>query len=290
MSDRDRIRALVEEGRISSDEAERLIATLDEIDEVERVLPEPIVQPVAPAAVGQAEAKIAAVTGSATAGETQAVGTEPAPRSLQDGGGWVVVDGLAGEVKVTVDCSVGEPVLVGDEGVRLEREGSYYCVSQLGGGSGGLVDRLVGGFRRSSLRLKIPKDYGLELKMKTGQVQVCGELSYLKGSILAGEVDVEAARGVDLSLSAGELNLGLRLLEGKHRVRTSVGEVNLTLLSGSSVRAEGRSSIGDVRVGSRFEKEAQGIGHSFKGQIGSGDADLSVRVSTGAVKVKVEDE
>lgn len=277
MSDRDRIRALVEEGRISSDEAERLIATLDEIDEVERILPEPIVQPVAPVVVGQAEEKIEAVTG-------------PAPRSLQDGGGWVVVDGLAGGVKVTVDCSVGEPVLVGDEGVRLEREGSYYRVSQFGGGSGGLVDRLVGGFRRSSLRLKIPKDYGLELKMKTGQVQVCGELSYLKGSILAGEVDVEAARGVDLSLSAGELNLGLRLLEGKHRVQASVGEVNLTLLSGSSVRVEGRSSIGDVRVGTRFEKEAQGIGHGFRGQIGSGDADLSVRVSTGAVKVKVEDE
>lgn len=277
MSDRDRIRALVEEGRISSEEAERLIATLDEIDEVERVLPEPIVQPVAPVVVGQAEEKIEAVIGSA-------------PRSLQDGGGWVVVDGLAGGVKVTVDCSVGEPILVGDEGVRFEREGSYYRVSQFGGGSGGLVDRLVGGFRRSSLRLKIPKDYGLELKMKTGQVQVCGELSYLKGSILAGEVDVEAARGVDLSLSAGELNLGLRLLEGKHRVQASVGEVNLTLLSGSSVRVEGRSSIGDVRVGNRFEKEAQGIGHSFKGRIGSGDADLSVRVSTGAVKVKVEDE
>ena len=293
MTEEDRILTLVEEGKITSEEADRLLAVLRDIDGVDREM-------------GHLDAEIAAASdphpqGNIEEGETPQRSPRaelipsPEPNGAAEFSGnprWIHLDMLAGDVTVMVDEDLDAPCLDGGEegGMKLEKQGEDYYLSQFGGRSeGGFLERLMGGFRHNKLSLRIPQGFGVELSMKAGDVNLKG-VPYLRGGLLAGDLDADALEGVDLTMSAGDVKLGLRPTSGSHRVVTTAGDVTIFLLPGSSARVEGGVNIGDISLTPPFERERQGLGQRFHGVVGGGDAELELKLSTGDLKVVVSDE
>ena len=69
--------------------------------------------------------------------------------------------------------------------------------------------------------------------------------------------------GVDLGLSAGDVNATVRLTTGEHRVKLSAGDLNITLLEGSSVRVTGGVSMGDADADAPLTTRRTGMGSSL---------------------------
>lgn len=294
MDEKRRIADLVDQGKITSEEGDRLLAVLREIDGVDDDIAEmdvAIEQTGSPAAEPTGEARLSAEAGttpvSPAAGQEAAGGVAGSPAGTR----WLTVRMLAGDLRITVDEALSEPLAEGEEETyELEPSEDGYVLSQFGGGKDkSWVDRVMEGFRRSDLAVRVPSGYGVFLDLKAGDVRLKG-IPYLRGSMLAGDLSAVGLRGLDLGVSAGEVDLELTPTEGSHRLRSTAGDIEVRLGRGSSVAVEGRIGIGDASLPKDFERERTGLGHRFSGAVGSAAARLELKLSTGDLTVKVDHE
>ncbi len=272
MSEVDRINAMVEEGKITQQEADRFIAVLlEEIDATE-----------------QQVRGIEAVAERATQAEPAA---ESNRGSWPEHTPWVTISMLAGDLDVRVDDSLEESMVKAEGGeVDIQRDGSDYRVSQFSSKGGDWMERLIGGFRRGALKVRLPPGFGLGLNVKAGDVTVRG-VPYLRGNLLAGDLDAGELEGVDLTMQTGDLDLDPRPTYGSHRVGVSVGDVKVRLLQGSDTNVTGRVSIGEIDAqGVDVQSERHGLGATMEATLGSGQADLDLKLSTGQLTLELHDE
>lgn len=296
MSEQERIRTLADEGKITEEEAQKLIAVLEEIDQVDRELSGIDVEVEATVEAGghprervevEVEKRISAAESSheetRRSADTESSTTQP-PADLN----WVHIDMLAGDLDVRVDESLSEPEAEGD--AVFDRDGDDYRLQKEPMETAGdWVEQLVARFKTHDLKLRIPAGYGLNLHMKAGDVKLTG-LPYLRANLLAGDLKADELRGVDLSMSAGDVSLGLRLKEGHHRIAATAGDVRVKLLPGSSVRIDGAVSIGKASLKGPFEQTPKGIGERFTGIFGDGSAELKLKLSAGNLRLGPADE
>ena len=353
MDDRERIEAMAAEGRITREEADRLLGVLDDIDQAEQQLEgvdvqvrsdplppqtapparesEPAPRPGYPgqtpagidpeqasAGVDPEYASASANSGQGSAGANPegipavpdpvqapaGPGREQAPPApdrdgsasrqesrLPEGVRWLELDLLAGDLDIEVSDSATLPTATGHDGgqIELEETAAGY---RLGGGQRGdnFLERLMSGFTRGEVRVVIPREWGLQLKMKAGDITIQGPLRYLAGHLLAGDLDAPEVHGIDLNVSAGDIDLGLLIDEGRHRIHAVAGDVNVRLLPGSNARVSGRVNIGDLSVPKRWTFKSKGIGASFEHTLGQGRAELALDLGTGDLDIAADEE
>ncbi|RIH84320.1 hypothetical protein Mlute_01931 [Meiothermus luteus] len=107
-------------------------------------------------------------------------------------------------------------------------------------------------------------------------------IAFLKGRVAAGNLELKAVEGLDLELTAGNLEGSLLLREGQHRLRVSMGNAELFLLSGSSLRLNANVSLGHQEIRGLHPEDGSA------GLLGEGRARLEVWVRMGNLGVQAE--
>ena len=318
-SDQERIQSLVAEGKITQEEANRLLAVLkdtdevgykgvgDEADEVKRVERENLESELAQNTL-RAEVVREAVNAARAEKSPQPRAPEPPGRpthpsstsvDLPEGLRWVRVSLLAGDIDIRVDAGLSEPAVNGKafSHFKVEKDGDDYVISSVKRdkvprreGIDGFIDgvgEFVGGIvgRVGDLDIRIPAGFGVVLDSKAGDVDV-RDVPFVKGNLLAGDVDLHNVGGLDLSTSAGDVDISLHLTSGQHYLRVSAGDVDVTLLEGSSVSVTGGVSMGDIAAEGPLTAKRTGMGGSLSGQVGGGEASLELSVSAGDLEVR----
>ena len=289
-TDQERIQALVAQGKITQEEATRLLSVLknseiEETGEAER----------------EAEREAARESPRAeVVREARDVARAQKKDDLPQGLRWVRASMLTGDLNICVDPALSEPEVDGEAAqFEVKRDGDDFVIRPLKRkkdkvprreGLDGLVDgvsEFVGGLfeRMGDLKVRIPAGFGVVVDSKAGDVRVSGA-PFVKARLLAGDLNVQDVGGVDLGLSAGDVNASVRLTKGEHRVKLSAGDLNITLLEGSSVRVTGGISMGDADADAPLSVRRTGMGSSLTGQVGGGEASLEVSVSAGDLEVR----
>ncbi|HEX7005417.1 MAG TPA: hypothetical protein VF168_14630 [Trueperaceae bacterium] len=286
MDDRQRIEAMVEEGRITREEADRLLGVLDDIDQAEQKLEgmdaevhsDPL-PPRSPTAT-PADPPIPPSPRRADGGREE--------RRLPEDIRWLEISLLAGDLQIEVSDSVTTPSAStsGRSHTELERTDDGF---RLGGSSGNrgdnFLERMMSRIARDDTRVVIPADWGLRMNMKAGDVEIHGPLRFLAGHLLAGDLDADEVHGLDLDISAGDIDLGLLLDEGRHRLHAIAGDVRVRLLNGCDVRVSGKVNIGDLSLPEEWTMKNKGLGASFEHSLGQGRAELTLDLGTGDLDV-----
>lgn len=246
MTEQERIQALLQAGKITQQEADLLLSALEEGD-------------------------TAAQQAQATLGEQYTPSASWQPEGLR----WLRVRLTAGSLEARLDKSLQMPVVEGPAEVRPVGA-DLEVLPEMSGGSflGGLLGRM------GSLELRLPPGWGLEVDSKAAQVEAEG-IAFLKGRVAAGNVELKAVEGLDLEVTAGNIDGSLLLREGQHRLRASMGNVELDVLPGSSVRLSPSVSLGNQEIRG-FDRTTNGAAR----QLGEGRASLEVSVRMGNLEVK----
>lgn len=192
---------------------------------------------------------------------------------------WLRVELAAGDIELRA-ADVDAPELVEGDGVRLEPTDAGMRLS-VDPDSG-----FLGRWRPVDVEVRVPRAWGVDLDTKAGDLEVTG-VPYVRGRVLAGDVEIREVRGIDLSCGAGDLSVSLRPTEGRHRVVARAGDLSVRLLEGSDVEVEGRLSIGDLSVRG-LESERRGLGGVVRGRLGQGRAQLKLELGAGDLQVRAD--
>ncbi|WP_018465221.1 hypothetical protein [Calidithermus timidus] len=218
MNDHERIEKLLEEGKITEEEARLL----------REALGTPLSEPATP----------------------------DAPSTLR----WVRVRLTAGELVASFDPNLREPEVEGK--VETRENGRDLEVAP---------QTTVGGLKVGRVNVRVPAGWGLEVHGTAGEVRARG-LPYVKARLMAGEVDLSDVQGVDVEVKTGQIEGSVVLTQGRHRLHVTLGEVDVKILPGSSVKVESRVGLGNLETTPR--------------QVGQGQAQLEASVSVGNLEVR----
>lgn len=208
---------------------------------------------------------------------------------------WLRVNLVVSNLTVKADASVTEPVLSGDKDrVKVEPTEYGFLVTRLvprsdEAGHGEWSIPFLTHFPKTELSIRIPTDMGIDTRMTAGELSLV-DVPYLRGKLTAGDVNARNLRGIDFTTAAGDVDVEITPRSGRHRVQASAGDVDVTLLAGSDVAITGTVSIGDASVsGQGLQSERRGLGRRVSGRLGSGEASLDLKVTTGDLSVKARD-
>lgn len=201
---------------------------------------------------------------------------------------WVSLQMLAGDLDVVVDDAIDQPEVESDGPVDVivERSDDGFRV-RWDQPSGTFLDKMIGKLRSGNLRMRLPTGYGLDLAATAGDVDLVG-VPYLRGHLTAGDLDATGLRGIDFTSRAGDIEVEAELTSGSHRLSVTAGNVVLKLAPNSSVAIKADASIGDIS--SRLpdlKTSSRSLGESLAGNYGAGAATLDVAVTTGSIKLDV---
>jgi len=280
--DIERIEALRAQGRLSGDEAQRLIAVLRGE------------QPEAVDALADVPAPDAAPRGAEPApsdapASAEDVATPPVSHATDDVR-WLVTEMLAADLLIEVDPNLTEPHLrtnVAD--ASLEAHGSGWRLRYRAEGTGWSF--FGANWSPERIEVLLPPTMGVELDVKAGDVRLSG-VSHVRGRMLAGDLSIDGAAYVDIDKKAGDLDIRMRPVQGQQRVIAKAGDVDVTLLPGSDVRVQADVKVGDLRVdgaGLLGERTSAGIGQRYGGSLGAGTAELTVRLTAGSLRLRTQE-
>jgi hypothetical protein len=273
MSDQDRILAMLEGGKITAEEAKKLLNALHDL---EGISPENVVT---------VEAQPRPVQSDESAADERAA---PIPPQVTEGQWpWVVVDTFVGDLVIKADAAISEPVVDNHDDVTFVQEGENYRLNFPSdfGELQGFLDNFISRVRRANLTIRVPENYGVDLHLKAGDVTLLN-VPYLKGVVMAGDVEASNLRAIDFTMRAGDFDASLLLTDGVHAVTSSAGDLSITLLPGSSVTIDGDVNIGDASYPKSFSRKKRMVGQAFHGQIGDGEARLNINLSAGDISVR----
>lgn len=249
MSERERIQALLDEGKISQQEAELLFEALEDD---EAPLPPP----------------------------PQASAPPPPVGNLT----WLEADVSAASLTVKVEEGLAEPQVesLGAGESEIGRQGDGWRLKVQG--RSGVLGWL--GSEHFKVTLRLPSGYGIKLDASAAAVRL-PTLPYLKGRASATSLRFDELDGINLDAQATSLKGNLRLSQGEHHLYLSACSAKLALLTGSSVRIQGSSTAGSVTIdGATFKRERDfpGVSERFEGTLGAGTASLTVESQAGSLK------
>lgn len=219
-----------------------------------------------------------------------AAGAPTSQRAIAPAGTrWVTAELLAGDIDVYAVAGLTGPEIEGSGEISAV-ETDYGFLIKLAPERGGILDRFLARVRSSDITVKIPADYGLNLRATAGDVDLHG-VKYLQGRITAGDVRARGLEGIDFTTMAGDVDMELRLKEGEHSLICATGDLDVVLSPDSDVSIDGSVSIGDAHSSHpAIRTERHTLGERLTGTLGSGAARLSLRVTTGELAVKVKDQ
>ncbi len=328
MTEIDRVKQMVKDGRITEAEGNQLIEVLkgaeaadEELQAADRqmvaesrfdaplppaVPTRPIqaaqpAQPKQPAQAAQAAQPVQLAQQKQPEPPKQSAQTPPAGGAAQPAGPapagtqWVKLHMLAGDLTVNVDESLEEPEAECDGPVDVIIERTTYGFEvrwdnpNRDHAGSSFVEKMLGKFKAGNLRLTLPKGLGLDLRATAGNVTMTG-VPYLLGHMTAGNLDAKDLKGIDFTSRAGDTRVALDLTGGQHRMNVVAGNIKAVLAHGSSAAVTASASIGDIT--SRIpgtKKKGRGLGEQLSGTLGAGEAKLDIVVTTGNLLLEVDD-
>ena len=282
--DIERIEALRDQGRLSDEEAQRLIAVLrgdvpvdgDPDDEALRD-------------VGAEAGRVAgAVSGAFASAATSASSGQAAAAPSDDLGiSWLSAEMVAADLVIDSVAGASEPRLRQPvEDVMLEPRGAGWRLRYRSERSSWTFFGLDRTPKR--IELELPAGMGVELAVKAGDVRLQG-VTHVRGRMLAGDLHIAGAEYVDIDKKAGDLQVAMRATSGTQRLIAKAGDVDVTLEPGSDVRVSADVKVGDLRVDGaalQGERSSKGVGHRYVGRVGAGSAELTVRLTAGSLRLR----
>ncbi|TBH17638.1 SHOCT-like domain-containing protein [Thermus thermamylovorans] len=130
--------------------------------------------------------------------------------------------------------------------------------------------------------LRVPEGVWLALEARGSNVELARVA--LRGRALGANLEGEALVGLDLDLVGGNLEAGLLLWEGEHRLLVQAGNAELRFLPGSDLLVEAEARLGQVEAEGPWRRVAGPGG--FRGVLGEGRARLSARVRMGNLELE----
>lgn len=264
MTDRQRIEALVEEGRITTEQADVLIQALG------------------PDSAAEAEAaSVPTQPAGAPAAERSAV-TRPDPAVK-----WLEINAFGGDINISVNDSLTQPKSDDLEPVLTETGARIALPERRDTGEQrSFLDRIVDTFRTSNLKVEIPSGWGIMLDVTGGDIDIDGPVAGVRGRLMAGDLTVLDTASAEVTVNAGEAEIGLRSNKGTHRITVNVGQADVRILPGSRLDVEAAVTVGNVS-GAGLKIDRAHIGGTGRGSLGkgSGGGKLTITVATGDIRV-----
>ncbi len=247
-------------------------------------------------------------TGAPPAQPRQPAPTEPAPpveaagaseprvggpasqrRIAPAGTRWVTAEVLAGDFVVQSVPGLTRPEVDRPDGVSIVETDYGFLIKQAPD-RGSILDRFLAHARSVDMKVRIPADHGLNLRATAGDIDLRG-VKYLQGRVTAGDIKARGVEGIDFTTMAGEVDVELKLVGGDHALTCSTGDLEVTLTPDSHVTIDGSVSIGEAHASHpALRTERRTLGERLTGTLGGGTAALTLRVTTGELAVKVEDQ
>ncbi|MGA7172683.1 MAG: hypothetical protein WCB86_01080 [Candidatus Dormiibacterota bacterium] len=218
----------------------------------------------------------------------------------------VRVVGALHPLRITGDAEVREAVVSGLHEVRREGDTLVIRTTTAGDDDAGFSFRWPGraglpnfgsGHPERSLRpiqVRMNPELALEVEMSAGLLSVKGVKGPIKADIQAGSAKLEGfASPFDLKVTWGTVSATGILKDGQSKVRCEAGTVKIGLEEGSSVKVQARSTLGRISLPGEAAGIAEGWtmgGEQREATIGSGQGQLDVETTTGAVWVEEVEE
>ncbi len=298
LSDQDRIKQMLADGKLTAAEAEQLLEALGDMNDAEATLD------AAEADIQEMVEQSKREVEEAEEVETSIVKQKEPKEPLDEELNWVSINMLFGDIDIRVDQSLTEPVADNNRG-SFVKEGNVYRLKQgntkkrktqtdsLEDIAKNVGDMVSGFFSKTGdLSVRIPKGFAVEVSSKAGDVDVDGA-AYLDAELLAGDLDASNIGGIRANMAAGDIDVSLKVKDGKNLIKLSAGDVDVDILPGSSVEIQGSVSMGDFRlrapahIEETIEIEDRMMGGAFTAKVAEGDALLVIEVSAGDLDVKV---
>jgi hypothetical protein len=198
---------------------------------------------------------------------------------------WCTVALLAGDVTVEA-ADIDAPELAEGEGCALAPSDEGVRLQATGPAGLGRFGILLG---QSAVRasIRLPRDWGLALDVKAGEVRV-RDVPWVRGQMLAGGLHVFGALWVDLVKMAGDVEVHLRPTEGTQRIEARAGEVDVRILPGADAHVSAEVSFGDLEA-TGFAVVERGVGKHTERTFGGGRAQLKVKLTAGDLRLRSEE-
>jgi hypothetical protein len=150
------------------------------------------------------------------------------------------------------------------------------------------VFQAIGRFLPVTVKLKVPAHLTLvEVRALAGDVDVKGVHGRVDVELQAGDVNVRDASSFRIQASAGNIDVQTQLSGGESSVKALAGDVDINLEPGSSVALNASNSAGEISargfILTHVDKRI--TGGSLAGTLGDGRARLEVHLSAGNVDV-----
>lgn len=182
------------------------------------------------------------------------------------------------------------------EGIHIRTEGNSWILEDQRSfdmGSGNFLDKMVGmfgKFRPVHVNLEVPTTLeGLEVHLLAGDLDIRGVPTYVKVNVQAGDIDIEGVTGFDVSAKAGDVDITADLQNGKHGIELLAGDLDLNLSPSSSARVNVNLTAGDFDArGIPTTKHSNHVtGGKYEAVLGNGEASVTININAGDVDLRV---
>ena len=308
---RQRIENLLRQGKISPEEANKLLRALEATGETTSdaltgsvpVPPPPKVevapppQPVAPppppiAPPPPPKPKAVEVVVTAAPPKTSTTSQATLSGNIQKlevvtNSGDVNIVGVAGLGQIEAHAKNGTLEASNSNGVaRIVAHGNLEDPTEIGWLN--TVIKTIGRALPVDLEVRVPQDLAhLTVNLVAGDLDVIGVHGHVELDISAGDITLEGATSFMVNAKAGDIKIKTKLENGESSVKAMAGDVNVDLLPGSSVALKASTTAGDVSARGFIltQTEKKLVGGSLEGRLGAARAKLNCFLTAGDLDI-----
>jgi hypothetical protein len=313
---RQRIENLLRQGKITPEEANKLIralepqgeSTSDALTGSAPVVPPPQPKPVTPPPPPEAVAPPQPVTPPAPpsvppvppkAVEVTVVAPTPSASShavltgnisrleISANSGDVLVRGVAGLHQIEAEVKNGTLETSHKNGVaRIVAHGNLDDPTEIGWLN--TVIKTIGRALPVQLEVRVPEHLqDLEVRLLAGDLDVLNVQGAVELDLSAGDLTLEGASRFVVNAKAGDIKIKAKLENGESSVKALAGDVKVQLLPGSSVALVASVKAGDVSAKGFIltQTEKRLTGGSLEGRLGAARAKLECSLLAGDLNV-----
>jgi Putative adhesin len=311
---RQRIENLLRQGKITPEEANKLIRALEPQGETTQealtgsvpvapppqvkavepppppITPPPPPKPVAPPPV--VEVKVTPPVPPVTSTSSHASLSGNISRlEISANSGDVMVRGVAGLTQIEAEVKNGTLETSHKDGVaRIIAHGNLDDPTEIGWLN--TVIKTIGRALPVQLEVRVPEQLAnLEVRLLAGDLDVLNVQGMVELDLSAGDLTLEGASRFMVNAKAGDIKIKTKLENGESSVKALAGDVKVQILSGSSVALTASVKAGDVSAKGFIltQTEKRLTGGSLEGRLGAARAKLHCSLLAGDLDIVAVD-